>query len=294
MGEAWLGEIILTSELLKTGHFALFEWTAGKATQLPSSLTITTIANQNPTINTLTWFTLDILPTTGTVPATITWQTDNQTIQEYIQDTTITQALWWDTPGQKTIMVTFENYVGVATTTYTLTVEAPQPVTLEPGVGGIIPGTSCDLVCIQIPGGAISETTEFHYTPIVNYTIPTTGTGSLGSGNLNIFSDFVGVAFQLEAFQDGNLVTGFTFAEPVTVTIHYNNLMLNQFNLNTSTLNLRYWNGESWVTDGITLIDIITTNDGIDIVVEITHLSEFALFGEQKVATTIYLPLILK
>jgi hypothetical protein len=77
-----------------------------------------------------------------------------------------------------------------------------------------------------------------------------------------------------------------TFVEPVTITIYYTEGDLN--GQDEGSLTLLYWNGSAWVDDGITVIERNTAFNYI--VIQIEHLTEFALFGERR----IYLPLVLR
>jgi hypothetical protein len=116
---------------------------------------------------------------------------------------------------------------------------------------------------IDIPAGAVTETTTLVYTP-VDPAAPPAG-----------FS-FAGHAFTLEAYRNDALLPDFTFEEPVTVTIYYSESDV--VGLDEGTLELRYWNGSAWVTDGITLVERNTVQNYV--VFTIAHLSEFALIGE--------------
>ncbi|MCP4540728.1 MAG: hypothetical protein GY832_26620 [Chloroflexi bacterium] len=115
---------------------------------------------------------------------------------------------------------------------------------------------------IHVPAGAVTTPTTLVYTPVETATAP--------SG----FS-FASHAFDLDAYRDGVLLPDFTFDEPVTLTIHYTEADV--AGLDEGTLDLRYWNGSAWATDGITLVERNTAQNYV--VFEIVHLSEFALFA---------------
>jgi uncharacterized repeat protein (TIGR01451 family) len=70
-----------------------------------------------------------------------------------------------------------------------------------------------------------------------------------------------------------------TFVKPLTVTIEYTDGDLN--GQDEDTLELMYWNGDAWVTDGITIVERDTVDNRL--VGAIEHLTEFALFGQYNV-----------
>ncbi len=70
------------------------------------------------------------------------------------------------------------------------------------------------------------------------------------------------------------------FVQPVTVTIPYSG--------DPDGLQLRYWNGSSWSTEGIEIVLRDTKNN--QLIATISHLSQFALFTQNPV----YLPVIAK
>lgn len=119
---------------------------------------------------------------------------------------------------------------------------------------------------IQISATAVTEAIMLAYVPVDTATPP------LG------FS-FAGHAFELDAYRNGELLPNFIFEVPVTITIHYTDTDVT--GQDEETLALSYWNGSTWVTDGITLVERNIVQDYV--IFEITHLSEFALFGETLV-----------
>jgi peptide/nickel transport system substrate-binding protein len=128
---------------------------------------------------------------------------------------------------------------------------------------------------IEVPAGAVAETVTLVYTFLERPTEPSV-------------LPFAGHAFRLEAYRNGELIPGFAFAEPVTVTIHYPQADL--ICLNENTLELRYWDGVSWATDGISLVERDTGNNRL--VVTVAHLSQFATFAEER--ECVHLPLVLR
>jgi hypothetical protein len=128
---------------------------------------------------------------------------------------------------------------------------------------------------IQVPGEAVSETTTLVFTPVDTATAP-------------VGLTFAGHAFTLEAFRDGTLLPGFVFSVPITIEIHYTDADI--AGLDEATLELRYWDGSAWSTDGITVVEHDTANNRL--VVSVAHLSEFGMFAEGF--ERLYLPLVLK
>ena len=128
---------------------------------------------------------------------------------------------------------------------------------------------------VEFPEGAVADTVNVTYTAFFLPLHPPTGTFA-----------FAGNSFVLEVTDasSGEEVT--TFAEPLIVTIDYTDGDLNGQDENT--LELMYWNGSAWVSDGITIVERDTINNRL--VIQIEHLTEFALFAQYR----LYLPLILR
>ncbi len=113
-------------------------------------------------------------------------------------------------------------------------------------------------------------------------------TDTVGGYSPPVDRQFAGSPFSLAAYADGIEQTGFNFAEPFTITIHYSDDDIS--GLSESTLDLRYWNGSDWVSDGIVLISRDPANNQITFTVN--HLTDFALIAEERYF--VYLPLVLK
>jgi hypothetical protein len=132
---------------------------------------------------------------------------------------------------------------------------------------------------IEVPGGAVTEATTLVYTPV------TTTTGSPGG-----FS-FAGIAFELSAYRDDQLLPDFAFETGITITLHYTDDQI--AGLNEETLALTYWDGAAWVTDGITQVG--QDLDANTISFWVTHLTDFALFAESTSDDVyVYLPLVMR
>jgi len=143
--------------------------------------------------------------------------------------------------------------------------------------GAIVVSTAAGITTtIEIPPGAVAETTQVAYTPI-----PTV-TGSPPGFIL------AGYAFGLEAYRGGALLPGLIFENPITVTISY--AEANVAELDEHTLGLYYRDGNEWAGDGITVVE--RDEVGNRLVEWIEHLSEFALFAKER-QQKVYLPLVL-
>ncbi len=167
--------------------------------------------------------------------------------------------------------------------TLTYTEYAPQ-MWVEPEVGGTLVYTDSNGLTtrLEVPGGAVKDTTLIQYTPM-----PTV------SGQVSGFL-FARHAFQLEAFVNGVLQPGFVFLKPTTITIHYADADVKD--MNKSVLLLHTWeeDNEKWVPvetcgDWPGGYRHYPANNVLQ--VQICHLSKFALFGEKP---TILLPVIRK
>lgn len=130
---------------------------------------------------------------------------------------------------------------------------------------------------IQVPAGAVSETTHLTLSPLPWPTRPLSPTWS-----------FAGHAFGLEAYQGGVFQPGFVFSEPVTVAIHYSPADLG--GKAEDSLALHTWNGSAW--EDAACRPVVPHPDENWVEVPICHLSEFTLVGQG--GYRIYLPLVLR
>jgi hypothetical protein len=157
----------------------------------------------------------------------------------------------------------------------------PLSTVVGPSTGSSIIYTDAQglATTVEVPAGAVTETTTIVYSPIL---FPTNVAGGF---------QFAGQAFSLEAYRDGQALPDFDFETCVTITIRYDDTDV--VGLNENALVLKYWNGTSWVDAEICdppgYIRDVTGNV---IQVLIPHLSDFALMGKSH--DKIYLPIILK
>jgi hypothetical protein len=131
------------------------------------------------------------------------------------------------------------------------------------------PGSS---TTVEAAAGAVTEAVTLLYQPLP--AAPPTG------------GLFVTHRFLLETHRDGVLLPGVAFAIPLSVTVHYTDDEV--AGLEEETLEVRFWDGTAWSTEGITLVSRDLANNTL--VVTVAHLSEFALVGHGE--HHIYLPLI--
>jgi peptide/nickel transport system substrate-binding protein len=135
---------------------------------------------------------------------------------------------------------------------------------------------------LEIPGGAVSETSELVFTPdtVVEESHP----GGFRLGNLT---------FDLQICQGGECIDDYVFAKPLTLTLHY--LDADVWGLIESELYLYTWNGSTWVdavTDcGWPLTAYGRYPDENLLVVPLCHFSRFGMVGDTH---TTYLPLVMR
>lgn len=118
---------------------------------------------------------------------------------------------------------------------------------------------------IYFPSGAVTESTTIAYIPILTTTPP--------SG-----LQFAGHAFHLNAYRQDELLLGFVFSVPITVTIHYSEGDI--VGLDENSLMLEYWNGNEW--EDAACGPYARHLDENWLAVPICHLSQFSLFGRQQ------------
>lgn len=130
---------------------------------------------------------------------------------------------------------------------------------------------------IQVPVGAVTETSTLVYAPV-------------GTVAARPNFGFAGRAFDLDVYRNGILLPGFTFSVPVTITLHYANADI--ILLDEDALALEYWNENASAWESAACGPYGRHPDENWLAVPVCHLSWFALFGEYKCA--IYLPVLLR
>lgn len=140
-------------------------------------------------------------------------------------------------------------------------------------------------LAIQIPAEAVTRTTRLVFTPVISPEEPI-------SPGLR----FGGRAFDLDAYWDGALRTGFTFRRGVTVTVQYSDTDV--ADLAEGTLRLYYWNARAtaWIDAATTCTPPSRYRRSVErnvIQVPICHLSRYSMQGAQPGAG-LYVPLIIR
>ena len=168
-------------------------------------------------------------------------------------------------------------------TNYITVVEGTQTI-VDPTTGGtlVYTDTQGNPTVVQVPGGAVTETTTLLYTPVETTTVPSGFT-------------FAGHAFDLGAYRSGTLLPSFTFSVPATITLYYSDADVD--GLNEDALVLEYWDDSTSAWEDAACGSYDRHPDENWLAVPICHLSRFALFGEveeEEPWHTIYLPVVLK
>jgi hypothetical protein len=140
---------------------------------------------------------------------------------------------------------------------------------VDPGINTTITYTNTADPAIQtrieVPAGAVNRVTQLTYVEILS------NPEKKPQGFL-----FGGRHFAISAYINGQLQSGFTFAVPVKLEISFSEKFPD---IHAKTFELRSWDPlkKEWSTDGITVISWDLVHHRV--VVEITHLTEFALFA---------------
>ncbi|MDY7077986.1 MAG: hypothetical protein SXV54_13810, partial [Chloroflexota bacterium] len=232
-------------------------------------------------------FTSVITPSNATEPINYTWTSSPPgTLAMPGQPSA---AFTWPATGTKTIQLTAENCEGVTVTdTHTIELAAMEQVsvTVEPGTGVTLVYTDPQGLptTVEVPAGAVTDTTTIVYTPVPS------PTESITTG-----LRFANHAFDLEAYRNDVLLPDFTFEQPVTVTVHYSDDDV--AGLDEDTLTLYYWDGSAWVDAATTCDpDSIYDRHPLDnwFAVSICHLTRWGAYGTEISQYPIFLPIVLK
>lgn len=174
--------------------------------------------------------------------------------------------------GLYTAVVTATNPLATRTALTTVTIYEALPATPNSSQT-----TSDGVVTIDV--GAETAVATLHYTP---QDTPTAATGTFS---------LAGVYFQLTAYDaQGDPLSG-ALAEPLTLTVHYDDSALPS-KLPESDLQLYRWDTgtATWIALPVIQRNLLTN----ELVVQLDHLSQFALMGVAPPDYTVYLPLIVR
>lgn len=157
-------------------------------------------------------------------------------------------------------------------------IEAPERISVTVdetnGTTLVYTTTQNSSVTIVIPAGAVTQTTTFVYTPISTVTSPAE-------------YSFGGYAFELAAYQYGEMIEDFVFNNPISVTVNY--LDEDVVNLTEAELILMYSADETWFDAACGPYQRNVAANYLT--VPICHLTLFGLFGPASVHT-VYLPVV--
>lgn len=172
-------------------------------------------------------------------------------------------------PGTYTATLTISGLGGEST--------ASTQIDIPGAATTVTPGTAGSLVfedplgftsTINFPAGAVITETLFVYSPL------------LSPPSTNGYS-FLGIAFTINAYQNGIQVDGLDFEEPVTVRLDYQDSLV--VGVNENEIALYYWDGDLW--EDAACGDYERHPDDNWLAVPICHLSDFAwmIKGDYKI-----------
>jgi uncharacterized protein YkwD len=231
--------------------------------------------------NTYYAFTASAGPVTATQPVTYVWQTQGQPSLVQTGDLSDVANLAWGITGTQTITIVAENIAGATVTaTHAITIVPVPPIVASPAASSTLVYTDGqgNATMVSIPTGGVVETATLRYTPLT-----TTETAPVGLA-------FAAHAFILEAHS--GITPVLTFAEPVTVTIHYSDSDVTA--IEEISLTLYYRDGDSWVAAFSTCSPTLTfeiRHEMNRLATPLCRLGEFAMFGRQW---RVYLPLVMR
>jgi hypothetical protein len=161
--------------------------------------------------------------------------------------------------------------------------ESTVVVTATPGVSTTLVYTDPQgsPTRLEVPAGAVTETVALVFTAVALPTEPI-------SPGLR----FAGHAFDLDAYQDGELIPGFSFKTTVTLTIVYSDTDV--AGVVEDTLALFRWTGDEWEEIGTRPPETYTLDIENNILT--AYLLGFSRFGQfgTGVEHRLFLPLVLK
>jgi uncharacterized repeat protein (TIGR01451 family) len=233
-------------------------------------------------VGTMYVFTAAVSPATATLPINYVWTPAPLTGQG-----SANAAYRWVVTGAQTITVTASNAAGSDSDTHAITLAPlpPMSTTVGPAGGFLIVYTDTHglTITLEIPAGAVSETTELRFTPIPSPTEP-----------ISAELDLLGNAFDLDAYRNNARLVDFTFFKTVTLTVRYWSGDLN--GIDEATLELYRWVPSFWQKVGACAGEGQTRDtDRNAIIARLRGLSRFGVcFAKQPGRNIIYLPVVLR
>lgn len=189
--------------------------------------------------------------------------------------------------------------VFVAVTPSNSNLGTPETAPVDPTLGGTVIFTGTNgIVEVELPAGFITNTLgprDIFYLIYTRIYTPTANTESPPPG-----LTFANFEFDLSAYLNDVKLENLVFTQPITFTITYSPALLND--VSPASLELWYWDGAAWSTDGIVIVsqDLFANT----ITFTVAHLTQFAFFGTVPTAldpneepgffARIYLPLLLR
>jgi len=161
-----------------------------------------------------------------------------------------------------------------------LVLSSPCGITITPSAAStlVYTSTSSLVTTIDLPANSVTATT------MLSYTAMPTATAPAGFG-------FAGLAFSLDASQNGTRLDGFAFAHPINITVQYGDTDI--AGMIEPSLTLNYWNGTAWVDAATTCAPPSVYQRAPEInrfSVAVCHLTQFGVFGIPQ--STLRLPLV--
>lgn len=231
----------------------------------------------------------EVLPASGIVPLEVAFTNlstglydtcqwsfgDNQTSQTCNPIHTFTST------GLFTVTLTVDGPGGASQLIQPELIAVGEQMVVEPDSGGTLVYTdpTGTATTITVPTDAVTSTIEIVFTPVAE-AAPPQGL------------DFAGHAFTLDAYSDGSLLDEFTFNQPITLTLQYNNADV--AGMDESNLTLFYWDelNSAWLDVAGTCSPPSSYDRHLEenwLSVPVCHLSQFGLFGSPF---TLYLPVL--
>jgi hypothetical protein len=205
---------------------------------------------------------------------------DLPTVQLQPQGNDLFSAIYegFDEIGEYRLVIYAADGEGLEGRPKELTVQVGDGAFVDPEGATSIPiSTAGYTSTVTIPAGAVTETTVISYASLAT---PTTAPAGF---------QFAGWGLDLRAYQKGQLLPRLDFLKPVTISIGYDGERVAE--MGEETLRLYYRDEGTWSTEGLTVTARFPESDRLTAVV--THLSKFALFGEER-GFEVYLPLVLR
>ncbi len=159
-------------------------------------------------------------------------------------------------------------------------------IIVGPGVGGelIYTDTSVLSTTVEVPVGAVSETIILALQPMDAPTHPPLP--ELRSGD---------ETFDLSAYLDNDVLEGYDFLKPLTVTLRYTDTDV--LGIVESELRLYYWDGSTWQDAADTCSPPLTYYlDTVENVIQVAicHLTEWNIQGPDMYPWKVYLPTVVR